>query len=146
MPMIFEDEGCVQLAKAYLQNVWPSGGKDLTLKLFVNDVTPSVTGADAAAAFTEANGGGYAAITLTNGLGWTVSTVGGIVQGAYAQQTWTFTGALTTNPTIYGWFLVDADNNLVAAQRNSTSFTPATNGETTKATPVIQFSYGTPAA
>jgi hypothetical protein len=146
MAMIFEDEGCVQLAKAYLQDVWPSGGKNLTLKLYVNNVTPSTIGADTAATFTEANGGGYAAITLTNGLGWTVSNVGGIVQGAYAQQTWTFTGALTTNPDIYGWYLVDADNNCVAAQRNSTIFTPTVNGETTKATPLIQFSHGVPSA
>ena len=145
MAMIFEDLGCAQALKAYFNNVWPSVTKDLTLKLYVTNVTPSATGADVAGAFTEAVGGSYAAITLTNG-SWTESNVGGIEQVAYAQQTWTFSGPLTTNPTIYGWFIVDHDGNLIAAQLNSTTFTPAVSGETCKVTPIIQLSHGTPAA
>ena len=145
MAMIFEDQGCTQVWKAYFNNVWAAGGKNLTLKLFVNNVTPSSTGADTAATFTEATGGGYAALTLTNG-SWTVSTNAGIVQAAYAQQQFLFTGPLTTNPTIYGYFVVDADGNLVFAERAAATFTPAANGDYYDVTPIVQISHGTPVA
>jgi len=147
MALVFEDEGAVQMLKAYFQDVWPAGGINLTLKLFATNVTPSATGADTAAAFTEAAGGGYAAITLTNGAGnWTQSAVGGIEQVAYAQQTFTFTGALTTNATIYGYYVVDADGELIWAEKAGSTFTPANNGDTYKVTPIFQLSHGTPAA
>jgi hypothetical protein len=146
MALILEDVGAVQILKAYFQNVWPAGGKDLTLKLFATNVTPSATGGDTAASFTEAAGGGYAAITLTNGVGFVESNVGGIEQVAYAQRTFTFTGALTTNGTIYGYYVVDADNVLIWAEKAGSTFTPANNGDTYKVTPVFQLSHGTPAA
>lgn len=140
MAQVFADSGCASMLKAYLNNVWPAGGKNLTLKLFVTNVTPTDT--STAGSFTEAAGGGYAAITLTNG-SWTESSVGGIEQAVYAQQTFTFTGALTTNGTIYGYYIVDADGVLVTAEL-TTNLTPANNGETYKVTPKIQLSKGTP--
>lgn len=142
MAMVFADSGCAQVLKAYFNNSWPAGGKNLTLKAFVNNYTPVDT--STAANFTEAAGGGYASITLTNG-SWTESNQSGIEQALYAQQTWTFTGSLTTNPTIYGYYIVDADNVLITAELLSSPFTPANNGDTYKVTPKIQLSKGTPA-
>jgi hypothetical protein len=142
MALVLADVGAVMLLKAAFQNVWPAGGKNLTLKLFATDVTPADT--STAGSFTEAAGGGYAAITLTNGTGWVESQVGGIEQVAYAQQTFTFTGPLTTNPAIYGYYVVDADGVLVYAEKAGATFTPANNGDTYKVTPIVQLSKGTP--
>jgi len=142
MALVLADVGAVSILKAYFQNVWPSGGKNLTLKLYATNVTP--TDAKVAGDFTEAAGGGYSAITLTNGTGWVESNVGGIEQVAYAQQTFTFTGALTTNAVIYGYYVVDADGVLVYAELAGSTFTPANNGDTYKVTPIVQLSKGTP--
>ena len=139
--LVLADAGAASLIKAYFNNTWPAGGKSLTLKLFATNVTP--TDASTAGSFTEAAGGGYAAKTLTNG-SWTESNVGGIEQVAYAAQTFTFTGALTANPTIYGYYVVDADGVLVYAEAQA-SFTPANNGDNITITPTFQASKGTPA-
>lgn len=140
MAIQLADSGAAAILKAYFNNVWPAGGKNLTLKLFATNVTPSDT--STAGSFTEAAGGGYAAKTLTNG-SWTESNVSGIEQVAYAVQTFTFTGALTTNPTVYGYYIVDADGNLVYAEAQS-AFTPANNGDQITITPTFQASKGTP--
>lgn len=108
--------------------------ENLVYRLYATNVTPSET--DTAATFTEATGGGYAAITLT-GASWTV-TGGAPTSAAYAQQTYTFTGALTTNATIYGYFVTQATSGtLVLAEAFTTNFTPASNGDTIKLTPQI---------
>ena len=140
MAIQLADVGAASLLKAYFNNVWPAGGKNLTLKLFATNVTPSDT--STAGSFTEATGGGYAAKTLTNG-SWTESNVGGIEQVAYAQQTFGFTGALTTNTTVYGYYIVDADGVLVYAEAQA-PFTPANNGDQITLTPTFQASKGTP--
>lgn len=141
MALVLADVGAVMMLKAVFNNVWPTGGKNLTLKLFCNDYTPVDT--SVAGSFTEATGGGYASKTLTNG-SWTESQVSNIEQAAYAEQTYTFTGALTTNPNIYGYYVVDADGVLVYAEKAAAAFTPANNGDTYKVTPVVQLSKGTP--
>ncbi len=143
MALYLVNTGAIQKLKAYFNNVWPAGGKDLTLKLFCNNHSPAST--DTAGSYTEASGGGYAAKTLTNG-SWTQSFVGSIEQVAYAQQTFTFTGALTTNPTVYGYYVVDADGNLIFAELLPQPFTPANNGDNIQVTPTFQESHGTPAA
>jgi hypothetical protein len=141
MALVLADLGAKSMLKAYFNNVWASGGKDLTLKLFATNVTP--TDASTAGSFTEAAGGGYASKTLTNG-SWTESNSGGIEQAAYAQQTFTFTGVLTTNTVIYGYYIIDADGVLVYAELAGAPFTPANNGDTYKVTPIVQLSKGTP--
>jgi hypothetical protein len=143
MAQVFMDAGCTNVLGAWLNNSRPTGGQNLTLKLFVNDITP--TNAMTAASFTAAAGGGYADKTLTSG-SWTVSAPGGIVQGAYAKQTFTFSGALTTNTTIYGYYIVDADGVIVTAERLAASFAPANNLDSVDVTPIIQMSHGTPTA
>lgn len=141
MAQMFMNAGANQVLKAYFNNTWPAGGKNFTLKLSATSV--SLVDTLAAGGLTEAAGGGYAAITLTNG-SWTVSQVGSIYQAAYAQQTFTFTGALTTNPVVYAAYIVDADNNLINAELLTAPFTPANNGDQILWTPIIQLSHGTP--
>jgi len=107
--------------------------RDLIYRLFATNVTPAET--DTAGTYTEAAGGGYASKTLT-GASWTV-TNGAPTEAAYAQQTWTFTGALTTNPTVYGYYVTRVtDADLVLAE-TFTSFTPANNGDQILLTPKI---------
>lgn len=107
--------------------------ENLVYKLFATNVTPAET--DTAASYTEASGGGYAAITMT-GASWTV-TGGAPSTAAYAQQTYTFTGALTTNTTVYGYFVVQASSGTLVLAETFTSFTPAANGDNIKLTPQI---------
>jgi hypothetical protein len=142
--MMLTDLGADQILKAYFNNVWPAS-KNLKLRLFVNNYTP-VQGS-ALGNFTEAVGGGYAAISLVNG-SWTVTPANDPSDAVYAEQTFTFTGALTTNLTVYGWYLEDNDGTtgvVIAADVLPAPQTPASNGDTIKITPRVQLSSGTPA-
>lgn len=141
MALVLADIGADEFLKVYFNDDRPAGGNDLTLKLFATNTTPADT--DTAGTYTEANGGGYSAKTLTNG-SWTVSTGNDPSDAVYAEQTFTFTGPLTTNTTIYGYFVVDADGTLVWAEKFATSFTPTNNGDQLKLTPKFQLSKGTP--
>ena len=141
MALVLVDVGADEFLKVYFNDDRPTGGNNLTLKLFATDVTPADT--DVAGTYTEATGGGYAALPLTNG-SWTVTVGNDPSDAVYAQQTFTFTGALTTNPTVYGYFVVDADGTLVWAERLTAAFTPANNGDNIKITPKFQMSKGTP--
>lgn len=142
MALVLADVGAEVFLKARFNDVWPAGGKDLTLRLYTNDKTPA--DGDTAASYTEATGGGYAAKTLTAG-DWTISRVGGIDQAAYAQQTFEFTGALTTNPDVRGYYVTDADGVLQWAEKFDAAFTPEESGPPLKVTPHFQLSKGTPA-
>jgi hypothetical protein len=107
--------------------------RDLVYRLFATNITPAET--DTAGTYTEAAGGGYASKTLT-GASWTV-TNGAPTSAAYAQQTWTFTGTLTTNPTVYGYYVTRVtDADLVLAE-TFTAFTPTNNGDQILLTPAI---------
>jgi hypothetical protein len=139
--MVVTDLGAEMALGAYLNNSWPAGGKNFTLKLYCTNVTPLET--HTAANYTACTGGGYADKTLTNG-SWVISIASNISQAAYAAQTFTFTGTLTTNGTVYGYFIVDADANLIWAELFGSTFTPANNGDNIVLTPIIQMSKGTP--
>jgi hypothetical protein len=120
------------IALSYLVNKITTT-RDLVYRLFATNITPAET--DTVGTYTEAAGGGYAAKTLT-GASWTVSG-GAPTEAVYAQQDYTFTGALTTNATIYGYFATRAtDADLVLAE-TFTSFTPANNGDKVLLTPKI---------
>jgi len=106
-----------------------SAPENLVLRLFTNNITPAET--DTAATYTEATGNGYSAITLT-GANWT------IVEGApgtasYAEQTFTFTGALGN---VYGYFLTRATSGRIALAERFTAapFNITTNGDQIKIT------------
>jgi len=141
MTMVLMDSGATQIANSYFKKVNPAAGNNLTLKLFVNDITPADD--DVIGDYTEAVGGGYAAKTLTAS-SFTVSTVGDIVQAAYAQQDFVFTGALDTNPAIYGAYVVDADGVLILAERAAATYTPTAAGHMYAVNVVVQISKGTP--
>ena len=139
MALILTDVGAqVLLTKAF--NV----SKDLTLRLFANDFTP--TDASVQADFTEAAGGGYNAIPLTNDA--IISLVGtapnAIAQAAYSQVSFNFTGALTTNGTVYGYYVTNAAGQVLFAEKAASSYTPANNGDALLLTPVFKLSSGTP--
>lgn len=107
--------------------------RDLIYRLFATNVTPAET--DTAGSYTEATGGGYASKTLT-GASWTVSGTAP-TSIDYAQQTWTFTGPLTTNLTVYGYYVTRVtDADLVLAEA-FTSFVPTNNGDQILLTPHI---------
>ena len=135
MALQFADTGAAAVLTSYF------GATTLTIELFATNVTPSDTSTKAS--FTAAAGGGYATKTLTGG-SWTIGDDGGgIQQAAYAQQTWTFTGALTTNATIYGYYVYNGTT-LIFAEALSTPFTPANNGDQLSITPIVKASKGTP--
>jgi hypothetical protein len=106
--------------------------ENLKLKLYTNNITPGET--DVAGTYTEASGNGYALITLT-GASWSVSGTAPTSIG-YAQQTFTFTGALGN---VYGYFLVRASTgDLILAERFSDGpYNIQNNGDTIKITPTI---------
>jgi hypothetical protein len=118
-------------SEVYVLDAWTgkAAASAWTLRLFANNHTP-VAG-DAVAQYTEAAGGGYAAILLT-AASWT-TTAGGTAPEtttAYAAQTFTFTGPLTTNLTVYGYYLTRAsDGALILAELLASPFTPANNGD-----------------
>jgi hypothetical protein len=140
MALILTDLGADEILKTFFNNTRPAGGNNLTLRLFVNDVTPAQTGIS----YTEATGGGYAAKTMANG-SWTVNPASDPSEATYAQQVFTFTGTLTTNTTIYGYYVTDADNTVLWAERLTAPFTPANDGDHVDITPKFQMSSGTPA-
>jgi hypothetical protein len=120
--------------KNLLNNTAP---QNMSLRLFTNNVTPTVT--SVAGDFTEAAGGGYAAKTLAGG-SWTFGN-DGVDDGlaTYADQTWTFTGALTGSATIYGWFMVQVTSGIiVAAERLSDTMTPAVANDALTLSPAIR--------
>lgn len=141
MALVLADVGADEILKAYFNNSFPATTKDLTLKLFTSNTTPADT--DTAATYTEASGGGYAAKTLTNG-SWSFNSVNDPSKVSYAEQTFTFTGPLTGNATVYGYYVVNADGVLIFAERFGTPFTPANNGDNIKVTLNFELSKGTP--
>jgi hypothetical protein len=113
--------------------------------LYVTDVTPNAGGADAIGDYTIAVGGGYADKTLTRGSGWTLTAADDPSDVIYTQQTFTFTGPLTTNGTIYGYVVTNAAGTvLLWAEKLAQSFTPYNNGDQVLITPKFQLSKGTP--
>ncbi len=142
MALVLADLGADAILEAYFNDTWPAGGINLTLRLFVTNVTPSQ--ASVVGDFTEATGGGYAAKTLTNG-SWTVTPANDPSDAVYTQQDFVFTGVLTTNPSVYGYYITDADNVLIYAESLVATYTPATSGDTLAITPKFQLSSGTPA-
>ncbi len=107
--------------------------ENLILKLYTNNHTPAT--ADTAGTYTEASGNGYAAITLT-GASWGAPSGSNPATIAYAQQTFTFTGALGN---VYGYFMIRASStDIVLAELFSNGpYNIQNNGDTIKITPTI---------
>ena len=129
MPGMLVNQGETIMLEALVNKTAP---QSLTLKLFTNDKTPAE--GDAANAYTEATGNGYASVTLTPA-SWT-ATPGAPSQVEHPQVTFTFTGALGS---VYGYFLVQAVSGLlVAAERFSDGpYVIVNNGDQIKITPRV---------
>jgi len=139
MPLVLTDVGADEILKTYFNNFRPVGGNNLTLRLFATNVTPAQTGVT----YVEAAGGGYVAITLTNG-SWVIDPALDPSVAAYAQQTFTFTGPLTTNLSIYGYYITDDAGTVIYAEAIA-PFQPLADGDLIRITPKFQMSSGTPA-
>lgn len=103
----------------------------LILRLYSSNTTPAET--DAAATYTEYSATGYSAITLT-GASWT-TTEGAPSSTAYAQQTFTMTGA----GDAYGYYMTRTTGGRLALAERFTSapFSIPSGGGTIKVTPQI---------
>ena len=94
----------------------------LTMRLYGNDVTPS--GSSSTTSFVEISGGGYAAKPLTFA-NWVISAGNPSVAVYNATQKWTFTGAIDSPGTIYGYYVTrDSDGKLMWAERFPNAVVP----------------------
>ena len=94
----------------------------LILRLYSNDRTPALT--DVAADYTEVVGGGYTEEALAGAL-FTVSAADPSVAVYDDFHTWTFSGVTDSPGTVYGMYIVDQNDVLIAALRfASPPYTP----------------------
>lgn len=106
--------------------------ENLVLHLYTNNHTPGAS--DTVGSYTEASGSGYSSVTLT-GASWNVSGSNPATI-AYAQQTFTFTGALGN---VYGYYMTRASTaDIVLAELFSNGpYLVQNNGDQIKVTPQI---------
>jgi hypothetical protein len=131
MAVLIPAVGKAAALAALLNKVAP---EDLVLKLYTSNTTPD--SGDTAANYTEASGSGYASVPLAGG-DWTVSA-GSPTYATFAQQTFTFSGALGN---VYGYYLVQsATGTLMWAERFSDGpYEIVNSGDQIKITPRIEF-------
>lgn len=127
MALSFPDQGENIALEAIVNKTAP---QNLVLRLYTNNITPGES--DTEATYTEASGNGYSAITLT-GSSWGSASGGSI---AYAQQTFSFTGALGN---VYGYYVTQTTSGkLVYSERFADApINIANNGDQIKITPTI---------
>jgi hypothetical protein len=106
--------------------------QNLILRLFGSNTTPAET--DVAATYTEYAATGYSAITLT-GASWGAPSEGAPTSIAYAQQTFTMTGA----GDAYGYYMTRSVSGRIALAERFTGapFSIPSGGGTIKVTPQI---------
>jgi len=107
----------------------------LTLKLYMNDVTPGDT--DTAVTYTEMSGQGYASKALAAG-SWVVAQNAGVAEATYAKQTWTFTGGAAV--PVYGYYVVDAGGVLRWSERFVATYSAEFANDAVSVTPKFTFS------
>ncbi|MGC2049062.1 MAG: hypothetical protein WA635_10680 [Gallionella sp.] len=133
---VLADVGADSMLTSFFNGTAPG---NLTLKLFCTNTTPADT--DINTTYTECAGGNYSAKTLTQG-SWTITVANDPSDAVYADQVFSFTGALTTNGTIYGYYVL-AGSVLVGSETLATPFTPNA-GYSLTITPKFKLSKGTP--
>lgn len=141
MGLILSDVGADAVLGKYFNGTVPVSGNNLTLKLFTNNITPADT--DISTTYIEVSGGGYAPKILTAG-SWTITPANDPSDAVYASQIWTFTGPISANPDIYGYYVVNADNVLIWSEKAAGTFTPSASGDQLTVVPKFQLSKGTP--
>jgi len=109
-----------------------SAAEVLILRLYSSNTTPAET--DTAATYTEYGATGYSAISLT-GASWGAPSEGAPSSIAYAQQTFTMTGA----GDAYGYYMTRTTSGRIALAERFTSapFSIPSGGGTIKITPQI---------
>lgn len=132
-----------KLALRALKNEFPVAGPNIKVRCFCNDYTP--TGDDYIGDLVQATGGGYAEQTISSST-WAASVSSPFISLTCPTVEFTFTGIITDpdgagagSTNIYGIYLIDLDNNLVAVGRLSSYFTPDI-GYRLQVDPTIQFS------
>jgi hypothetical protein len=136
--LVLTDVGADEFLKIVFNNDRATADNHFYLRLFCTDVTPAQTGIT----YVQCSGGGYAAKTLSNG-SWTVTVGNDPSDAVYTEQDFTFTGTLTTNGTVYGYYVTDGDGVVLWAEKFATTFTPTANGDKIKMSPKFQMSSGT---
>jgi len=104
MALLAPNVGEVQLLSVALNKAAVENQK---LKLYTNDKSPAE--GDVAGDYTEAAGSGYAEKAIA-GANWTVANAGGVTTAEYAEQEFTFSGALGN---VYGYFIVGATSGIL---------------------------------
>ena len=134
MPLKVPNAGESAMLKDALGKTVPAA---LTLKLFVNNITPA--DADVAATYTEMTTLGYVAKTLAAAT-WTEAHDGTNGAASYAAQTWTFTAG--TAVTIYGYYVVGADGVIRWSERFASPFVAQFANDSVTVTPKFTFTSG----
>lgn len=125
MSLRIPNEGLAALLAAGLGS--EAASTPLTLRLFSNNKTPATT--DTSASYTQVAGAGYAAVPLT-AASWVLSSAAALMSAVYPTVQFVFTGATDAPGTIYGWYITDADDDVIGAERlASPPFTPTLNGD-----------------
>lgn len=132
MASLIPNDAEVNLIEAIVNK---TSNSDLVLRLYTNNYTPLET--DTVSNYTEASGNGYAAITLT-GSSWSIAE-GNPATATFAQQTFTFTGALGN---VYGYYVTRGDGELMWAEKFSSVVDIQNNGDEIKIT--LQFTLKEP--
>ena len=122
MPLVVPNVGEVIALNLFFNKATP---ENQVLRLFATNITPAEI--DTAVTYTEATGGGYANKSLT-GASWTV-TGGAPSNAAAGVQTFTFTGPLTTNTTVFGYYVTQVTSGILMFAEAFASFTPTNNGD-----------------
>lgn len=130
MPLLVPNNGEGDGLQYFVNKATP---ENLVLRLYTNNITPAET--DTAATYTEASGSGYGALTLT-GASWGSPVEGAPTSIAYAEQTFTFSGALGN---VYGYYMTRSTSGRIALAERFTSapFNITTSGDQIKITPAI---------
>ena len=111
MTIIVPNVGEIAIAQKILNQT-------LTLKLYSNDEIPSEL--DDVNTYIEVAGGGYADVDLAYN-GWVISSN---AVCTYPAQDFLFTGPSNSPGTVYGYYVLDAGNVLLWAERFPTTVLP----------------------
>jgi len=103
--MVFTNEGRKAILETLLKN--DSLPTDISLHLFTNDVTPSISDSYAGGELVEMSGNGYTSIVVARNQ-WTSAVSNDIVTLSMAEQVFTFTAG--TPKTVYGYFITINNN------------------------------------